>query len=174
MQQGLKITYNYSMVTCRIHPLADIQSNSIGRNTRIWQFVVVLPEAVIGEECNICSHVFIESNVVVGDRVTIKNGVQLWDGMRVKDGVFIGPNVTFTNDKFPRSKKYPANFSSTTICKGASIGGGAVVLPGVTIGAYAMVGAGAVVTRNVPPTAIVVGNPANIVGYADHDVKTSA
>ncbi|XCN71806.1 MAG: acyltransferase [Candidatus Electrothrix aestuarii] len=156
-----------------IHPLADVQSVHIGCNTKIWQFVVILDGTIIGDECNICSHVFIENDVVLGNRVTVKNGVQLWDGMRIEDDVFIGPNVTFTNDKFPRSKKYPDFFSEITICRGASIGGGAVVLPGITIGAYAMVGAGAVVTCHVPPSAIVVGNPATIVSCAEHDVKSA-
>lgn len=151
----------------RIHPSADVQSPHIGAGTNIWQFVVVLPEARIGQDCNICAQVFIENDVVVGDRVTIKNGVQLWDGLRVGDEVFIGPNVTFTNDKFPRSKVYPDTFPVTTIGKGASIGGGAVILPGLVIGELAMVGAGAVVTRDVPPRAIVVGNPAHVVSYVD-------
>lgn len=143
-----------------IHPLADVQSSKIGLTTRIWQFVVVLPEAVIGEECNICSHCLIENDVVIGNRVTIKSGVQLWDGLRVEDDVFIGPNVTFTNDKKPRSKKYPTEFERTVIGKGASIGAGAVVLPGLTIGEGAMIGAGSVVTKDVAPFTTVYGNPA--------------
>ena len=151
----------------RFHPSADVQSNAIGAGTRIWQFVVVLPKARIGRECNICAQVFIENDVVVGDRVTIKNGVQLWDGLRIDDDVFIGPNVTFTNDKFPRSKVYPENFPITTVGKGASIGGGAVILPGLTIGNLAMIGAGAVWTKGVPPRAVVIGNPARIIGYAE-------
>ena len=147
-----------------IHSLADVQSKNIGQNTKIWQFVVVLAGAKIGADCNICSHCLIENDVILGDRVTVKSGVQLWDGMRVGDDVFIGPNVTFTNDKFPRSKLYPEHFSHTIVMTGASIGGGAVILPGLTIGAHAMVGAGAVVTRSVPEGAIAVGNPARIVG----------
>lgn len=150
-----------------IHPSADAQSNQIGVGTNIWQFAVVLPKAKIGRDCNICSHVFIENDVVIGDRVTIKNGVQLWDGLRIEDDVFIGPNVTFTNDKFPRSKAHPEQFLVTTVNKGASIGGGAVILPGISIGRNAMIGAGAVVTRAVPANAIVIGNPARIVGYVD-------
>lgn len=152
----------------QIHSTADVHSAQIGEGTSIWQFVVILPQARIGRDCNVCAQVFIENDVVVGDRVTIKNGVQLWDGLRIEDDVFIGPNVTFTNDKFPRSKVWPESFPQTTIQRGASIGGGAVILPGVTIGAKAMVGAGSVVTRSVPPGAIVVGNPARIVGHVDH------
>lgn len=150
-----------------IHELADVQTTSIGEGTHIWQFVVALPGARIGGNCNICSHCFVENDVVVGDRVTIKNGVQLWDGLRIGDDVFIGPNVTFSNDKLPRSKKHQANVLQTEIESGASVGAGATILPGLRIGRHAMVGAGAVVTRSVPPNAIVVGNPARIVGYAD-------
>jgi len=155
----------------RIHPSADVQSTAIGASTNIWQYVVVLPHAKIGSDCNICAQVFIENDVVVGDRVTIKNGVQLWDGLRVEDDVFIGPNVTFTNDKFPRSKAHPEKFPVTTVRKGASIGGGATILPGLTIGEFAMVGAGAVVTCDVPPRAIVVGNPARLVGNVPEGEK---
>ncbi len=123
-----------------LHSLADAQSPHIGLNTRIWQFTVVLPRAQIGADCNICSHCLIENDVIVGDRVTVKSGVQLWDGIRIEDDVFIGPNVTFTNDIFPRSKHYPEAFSATLIKAGASIGGGATLLPGITIGRHAMVG----------------------------------
>ncbi|MCY1271259.1 dTDP-3-amino-3,6-dideoxy-alpha-D-galactopyranose 3-N-acetyltransferase [compost metagenome] len=143
-----------------IHPLSDVQSTNIGEETRVWQFTVVLAGAVIGRNCNINAHCFIENDVVIGDNVTVKSGVYLWDGMRVEDNVFIGPNVTFTNDKYPRSKQYPEQFAVTTIQRGASIGAGAVVLPGVTIGERAMVAAGAVVTRDVMPNAVVAGNPA--------------
>ena len=143
-----------------IHPLSDVQSASIGAGTKVWQFAVVLPQAKIGRDCNICSHVFIENDVIVGDRVTVKCGVQLWDGLRVEDDVFIGPNVTFCNDKRPRSKVYPDKFLTTTVRRGASIGANATILPGVTIGEGAMVGAGAVVVRDVPALAAVVGNPA--------------
>lgn len=152
-----------------IHALADVQSTAIGEGTRIWQFVVVLNGAKIGKDSNICSHCFIENDVVIGDRVTVKSGVQLWDGLRVDDDVFIGPNASFANDRFPRSKKTPEKFLRTVLETGASIGAGATVLPGVTIGSNAMVAAGAVVTRSVPPNAIVVGNPAKIVGYVDAD-----
>ena len=146
-----------------IHPLADVQTTQIGAGTRLWQFVVALPGAQIGADCNICAHCFIENDVVIGDRVTVKNGVQLWDGLRVGDDVFIGPNVTFTNDRYPRSKHHPATFAVTTVKTGASIGGGATILPGISIGRGAMVGAGAVVTQSVPDGAVVVGNPARIV-----------
>lgn len=149
------------------HSLADVQSKHIGVDTRIWQFVVILPDARIGRNCNICSHCLIENDVVMGNRVTVKSGVQLWDGTRLEDDVFIGPNVTFTNDKFPRSKIYPEKFLGITVKSGASIGAGAVILPSVTIGEHAMVGAGAVVTRSVPANAIVFGNPARITGYVD-------
>jgi acetyltransferase-like isoleucine patch superfamily enzyme/dTDP-4-dehydrorhamnose 3,5-epimerase-like enzyme len=150
-----------------VHPQAICESSSIGANTRIWAFAHILPNAVIGEECNICDGVFIENDVVVGNRVTIKCGVQLWDGVQLEDNVFVGPNVTFTNDKFPRSKVYPENFARIVIGKGASIGANATILPNITVGVNAMIGAGAVVTRSVPPNAIVVGNPAKIVGYVD-------
>lgn len=155
------------MSDAMIHPSADVQSGNIGSGTRIWQYVVVLPNAVIGQDCNVCSHCLIENDVILGDRVTLKSGVQLWDGLRVADDVFIGPNVTFTNDKFPRSKQYPDAFTPTQIDAGASIGANATILPGIRIGRQAMVGAGSVVTRSVPPNAIVVGNPARIVGYVD-------
>jgi acetyltransferase-like isoleucine patch superfamily enzyme len=149
-----------------VHSSALCESRNIGRGTRIWAFVHVLPGARLGEDCNICDHVFIENDVLIGDRVTIKCGVQIWDGLIIEDDVFIGPNATFTNDRFPRSKMYPETFSSTTIRRGASIGANATILPGISIESNAMVGAGAVVTRTVPPNAIVVGNPAKIIGYA--------
>lgn len=150
-----------------VHALADVQSLRIGARTRVWQFVVILPGATIGEDCNICSHCFVENDVVVGDRVTVKSGVQLWDGVRLEDDVFVGPNVTFTNDRFPRSRVHTGEFPRTLVRRGASIGGGATILPGIEIGRHAMIGAGAVVTQDVPERAIVVGNPARIVGYAD-------
>jgi acetyltransferase-like isoleucine patch superfamily enzyme len=143
-----------------IHNLADIATRDIGLGTRIWQFVVVLAGAKIGAECNICAHVLIEGDVVVGDRVTIKSGVQLWDGLRVGNDVFVGPNATFTNDLFPRSKQYPETYLQTVIKDGASIGAGAVILPGLVIGQGAMVAAGAVVTKDVAPRSLVLGNPA--------------
>lgn len=150
-----------------IHSLADVQTEQIGDDTRIWQFAVVLAGAQIGSGCNLNCHTFVENDVVIGDRVTLKSGVCLWDGIRVEDDVFIGPNATFTNDPTPRSKQRPEAFQRTIIQKGASIGAGAVILGGVTIGAYALIGAGSVVTKNVPPQALVRGNPARIVGWVD-------
>lgn len=143
------------------HELSDVQSSKIGAGTKIWQYVVVLENAVIGEDCNICSHCLIENDVVIGDRVTIKCGVQIWDGLRIEDDVFIGPNATFTNDPYPRSKQEFA-LLQTIIKKGATIGANATLLPGITIGENAMVGAGSVVTKDVPPNVLVVGNPARI------------
>jgi UDP-2-acetamido-3-amino-2,3-dideoxy-glucuronate N-acetyltransferase len=150
-----------------VHPQALCESATIGEGTRVWAFAHVLPRAQIGRDCNICDHVFIENDVLIGDRVTVKCGVQLWDGLRVADDVFIGPNATFSNDKYPRSKHYQTQVLQTWIERGASIGGGAAILPGIRIGARAMVGAGSVVTQDVPPKAIVLGNPAQIVGYVD-------
>lgn len=147
-----------------IHPLAAVESDHIGEGTCIWQFTVILPGAVIGRECNFCAQVFVESDVTVGDRVTVKNGVQLWDGITLEDDVFVGPNVTFTNDPFPRSGRRPSSYSRTLVKRGASIGANATILPGITIGERAMVAAGSVVTRDVPPGKLVMGNPARIVG----------
>jgi acetyltransferase-like isoleucine patch superfamily enzyme len=151
-----------------IHPNALCESSDIGAGTRVWAFAHVLPSARIGADCNICDGVFVEGDVVVGDGVTVKCGVQLWDGLRIGDRVFIGPNATFTNDRFPRSRHRPAAFLRTVVEDDASIGANATVLPGVRIGRGAMVGAGAVVTRDVPPYATVVGNPAVIIGYQDN------
>lgn len=150
-----------------VHPQGICESTTVGAGTRVWAFSHVLPGAVIGADVNINDHVFVENDVVIGDRVTLKSGVQVWDGIRLGDDVFVGPNATFTNDPFPRSKQYPESFATTVIEDGASIGGGSVILPGIRIGRRAMVGAGAVVTKDVPPYAIVVGNPARIVGYAE-------
>jgi acetyltransferase-like isoleucine patch superfamily enzyme len=149
-------------VSKNIHPLADVQSNDIGIGTRIWQFCVVFSRAKIGANCNICAQVLIENDVVIGDNVTVKSGVQLWDGVRVEDNVFIGPNVTFTNDLYPRSKVYPEKFLQTIIKSGASIGANATILAGLTIGERAMVGAGSVVTKDVPAGVVVSGNPARV------------
>lgn len=148
-----------------VHPRGICESTNIGGGTRIWAFAHVLPKAIIGSGCNICDGVFIENDVSIGNNVTVKCGVQLWDGLNIEDDVFIGPNATFTNDRFPRSKIYPEEFAKTVVRKGASIGANATILPGLEIGAGAMVGAGALVTRSVPPNAIAVGNPARIVGY---------
>jgi acetyltransferase-like isoleucine patch superfamily enzyme/dTDP-4-dehydrorhamnose 3,5-epimerase-like enzyme len=152
-------------MTYQKHPAAIVETENIGAGTRVWAFVHILPGAQIGVDCNLCDHVFIENDVVIGDRVTVKSGVQIWDGVRIEDDVFIGPNVTFTNDPFPRSKRHLKEYALTLIQKSASIGANATILPGITIGQNAMVGAGAVVTKNVPPNAIVVGNPARIVNY---------
>lgn len=143
-----------------IHKLSDVQSNNVGVDTNIWQFCIVLPKAKIGDNCNICSHCLIENDVVIGNNVTIKSGVQVWDGIQIENDVFIGPNVTFTNDKAPRSKKYPEQFLKTVVKHNASVGANATILPGITIGEYAMIGAGAVVTKNVRPYTTVLGNPA--------------
>jgi acetyltransferase-like isoleucine patch superfamily enzyme/dTDP-4-dehydrorhamnose 3,5-epimerase-like enzyme len=148
-----------------VHERAIVESSRVGPGTRVWAFAHVLPGAVIGRDCNICDGVFIENEVVVGDRVTVKCGVQLWDGVTLEDDVFVGPNATFTNDPMPRSKRYLPQSAKTIVRKGASIGANATILPGLTVGREAMVGAGAVVTRSVPPNAVVVGNPARIVRY---------
>jgi acetyltransferase-like isoleucine patch superfamily enzyme len=157
-----------------VHPAAIVESRSVGAGTRIWAFAHVLPGAVIGADCNICDHTFIENDVRVGDRVTVKCGVQLWDGITVEDDVFIGPNATFTNDPFPRSKHHLDAYPRTVVKRGASIGANATILPGLTIGEGAMIGAGAVLTHDAPPNAVLVGNPARIAGYADAPVASAA
>lgn len=151
----------------RVHPLSDVKTLKIGKTTRVWQYSVILEGAEIGENCNICAHTFIENDVVIGNNVTVKSGVYLWDGLRVEDNVFIGPNATFTNDLLPRSQKYPKAFANITLRKGASVGANATILPGLTVGEYAMIGAGAVVTKDVPEYAVVVGNPAKIIRFLD-------
>jgi len=148
-----------------IHKLADVQSTKIGKNTKIWQFCVVLKGAKIGNDCNICMNVMIENDVIIGDNVTVKSGVQLWDGLRVENDVFIGPNVTFTNDLIPRSKNVSFSLQETLLKQGASIGANSVILAGNTIGEYSFIGAGSVVTKNVPQHTIWYGNPAVQKGY---------
>ena len=155
------------MTDAFIHPQALCETEHIGPKSRIWAFAHLLPGARVGAECNICDEVFIENDVILGDRVTVKCGVQLWDGVRVEDDVFIGPNATFTNDGFPRSRQVPASFPRTVVRRGASIGANATVLPGVTVGPSAMVGAATMVVQDVPANAVLVGNPGRIIGYAD-------
>ena len=144
----------------KIHSLADVQSENIGKDTFVWQYTVILKEAIIGNNCNINCQVFIENDVIIGDNVTIKPGVQIWDGLRIENNVFIGPNVTFTNDRYPRSKQYPEEFQQTLIKKGASIGANTTILGGITIGENTLIGAGSVVTKDVPANELWVGNPA--------------
>jgi len=151
----MKLISNYS----------DVKSKQIGDNTKIWQYVVILENANIGKDCNINCNVFIENDVVIGDRVTIKPGVQIWDGIRIEDDVFIGPNVTFTNDKYPRSKHYPDKFQQITVKRSASIGANSTILGGIEIGSYAIIGAGSVVTKSVNNHQLVYGNPAEVRGY---------
>lgn len=146
-----------------IHPLSDVQSERIGSGTRVWQFCVILSEARIGADCNICSHVFIENSVTIGDRVTIKCGVQIWNGIQIDDDVFIGPNVTFTNDKHPKSRQVDFNLLQTRVHCKAVIGANATILPGLTIGEGAVVGAGSVVTKDVEANTVVCGNPAYLI-----------
>jgi acetyltransferase-like isoleucine patch superfamily enzyme len=145
-----------------IHKLSDCHNNNIPDSTNIWQFVVVLPKAKIGSNCNICCHCFIENDVIIGNNVTIKSGVYIWDGMTIYDNVQIGPNVTFTNDKYPRAKQAFV-LQRTVIKKGASIGAASVILGGVIIGENAMIGAGSVVTKDVPDNELWYGNPAKFI-----------
>lgn len=148
-----------------IHEQAIVETGQIGKGTRIWAFTHILENAVIGENCNICDHTFIEGDVVVGDNVTIKSGVYLWDGLRIEDNVFIGPNATFTNDLKPRSKVYPSEYVKTHIRKGASIGANATIICGITAGTWSMIGAGSVVTNDIPDYALAYGVPAKVRGY---------
>lgn len=150
-----------------VHEQGLCESSEVGAGTRVWAFAHVLEGARIGADCNICDGVFVEGKAIVGDRVTVKCGVQVWDGVELGDDVFVGPNATFTNDPMPRSKQWLEEYPRTIVRDGASIGANATILPGLEIGTGAMVGAGAVVTRSVPPHAIVVGNPARIMGYSE-------
>jgi len=149
-----------------IHPLSDVQSVKIGNNTRIWQFCVVLKNAIIGHDCNICASCFIENDVIIGNNVTIKNGVYLWDGIKIEDSVQIGPNVTFTNDKYPRAKQ-DFEIQRILIKTNASIGAGSTILGGITIGENAMIGAGSLVTKNVPANELWFGTPAKFIRRID-------
>tara|TARA_R100000935_G_scaffold9585_5_gene19433 strand:+ start:2135 stop:2674 length:540 start_codon:yes stop_codon:yes gene_type:complete len=152
-----------------IHELADVQTENIGEGTNVWQYCVILKDAEIGDNCNINFNVFIENDVIIGNNVTIKSGVQLWDGLRVSDDVFIGPNVTFTNDNIPRSKKYPLSFQQTILEKGASIGANSTIVAGNVIGAFSFIGAGSVVTKSTTPFSVWYGNPAVKKGYITRD-----
>jgi UDP-2-acetamido-3-amino-2,3-dideoxy-glucuronate N-acetyltransferase len=150
-----------------IHPLSDVQTKDIGENTYVWQFSVVLKKAIIGSNCNINAHCFIENDVVIGNNVTIKCGNYIWDGITIADNVQIGPNVTLTNDKYPRAKNINFKPEKLHINFGASIGGGSTLVPGINVGEFALIGAGSLVTKDVPPHALVVGSPAKIVAYID-------
>lgn len=143
-----------------VHPTAICESENIGNNTRIWAFSHVLKDVSIGEDCNLCDYTFIENGAVIGNRVTIKNGISIWDGVTIEDDVFLGPNCVLTNDTYPRSKIRHPQFEKTLLKKGASIGANATILCGIVIGRYAMIAAGAVVTKDVPDFALMVGNPA--------------
>jgi UDP-2-acetamido-3-amino-2,3-dideoxy-glucuronate N-acetyltransferase len=156
-------------MTKNIHPLSDVKTDKIGEYTSVWQFSVVLGNAIIGSNCNINCNCFIENDVIIGNDVTIKSGVQIWDGVRIEDNVFVGPNVTFTNDLIPRSKIYPEVFKQTIIRKGASIGGNSTIIAGIEIGEFAFVGAGSVVTKTVPPYTVWYGNPAKHKGFITED-----
>ena len=150
-----------------IHKLSDVKSKKIGENTSVWQYTVILEDAVVGDNCNICSNVFIENDVKIGHLVTVKNGAKLFDGLKIHDNVFVGPNVVFTNDKYPRSKKHLTNQKTTIVMKGSSIGAGSIILTGVKIGEFSMIGAGSIVTKDVEPYSIVAGNPAKKIGLID-------
>ena len=158
------------MKNYKIHPLSDVQTSRIGDNTTIWQFSIILEKAVIGSNCNINCHTFIVNEVVIGDNVTIKSGVYIWDGITISDDVFIGPNVTFTNDKFPRSKM-PFELHKISIGRGASIGAGAIIMGGVKIGNYALIAAGSIVTKDVPDYTLVLGQPAKTICKVDKKGK---
>jgi acetyltransferase-like isoleucine patch superfamily enzyme len=155
-----------------IHPTALVATKAIGEGTRIWAFVNILAGARIGRDCNICDRCFIENDVVVGDRVTVKCGVSLYDGLVLEDGVFVGPDVTIANDPRPRSGRHPAEYPRTHVREGASLGAGAILLPGVTVGRFALVGAGALVTRDVPDFALTYGSPARVHGHVCRCAET--
>jgi UDP-2-acetamido-3-amino-2,3-dideoxy-glucuronate N-acetyltransferase len=149
-----------------VHPHALCESDEIGERSRVWAFAHVMKNVRIGADCNIGDHAFVESGVVIGDRVTVKNGVAIWEGVEIEDDVFLGPNCVLTNDLMPRSRVFHEENVRTYIRRGASIGANATIIAGITLGEYCLVGAGAVVTRDVPPFAIVVGSPARVVGWA--------
>lgn len=151
----------------KIHPLSDVKSKKIGSDTTIWQYSVIFENAVVGKNCNICAHTLIENDVTIGNNVTIKSGVYLWNGITIEDNVFIGPNATFTNDFYPRSKRHPESYPTTKIKSNASIGANATILPGITVGKNSIVGAGSVVTKDVPDNVIVLGNPAKVIRSVD-------
>jgi UDP-2-acetamido-3-amino-2,3-dideoxy-glucuronate N-acetyltransferase len=153
----------------KIHILSDVQANNIGDETVVWQFTVILKGAIIGKNCNINCNCFIENDVVIGDNVTVKSGVQIWDGVKIEDEVFIGPNTTFTNDLTPRSKKRHKEFTRTLLKKGCSIGANSTIIAGIEVGKYAFIGAGSVVTKNIPPYTVWYGNPAKHKGYITED-----
>ncbi len=157
-----------------VHPSAILETPSIGAGTRIWAFSHVMCDASIGSNCNLGEHCFVESGAVIGDNVTIKNGNMIWEGVTLQDGVFVGPNVFFTNDLYPRSPRLPEAgkryadhrwLARTVVKHGASLGAGAVILAGLTLGEFSTVGAGTIVTHDVPPYALVVGNPGRIRGW---------
>ena len=154
-----------------VHKLSDVKTNNIGANTFVWQFCVILEKAIIGKNCNINCNVFIENDVIIGNNVTIKPGVQIWDGVTLEDNVFVGPNVTFTNDLLPRSQVYPKKFERTIVKKFASIGANSTIIAGISIGEYALIGAGSVVTKDIPPYTLWYGNPAKLKGYISKDNK---
>ncbi len=146
-----------------VHQLAEVRTSQIGEESQIWQFSVILEGAQIGKNCNINCHCFIENDVIIGDNCTVKSGVYLWDGIRIGNNVFIGPNVSFINDKYPHSKKYPEKFLSTFIEDNVSIGAGAIISGGIKLGAGCMVGAGSLVTKEIPPKTLWYGNPARFI-----------
>ena len=152
-----------------IHPTADVQTSKIGEGTTIWQFAVVLPGATVGKNCNVNCHTFIENDVIIGDRVTIKSGVYIWDGIEIGNDVFLGPNVTFVNDKYPRSKQYPQKFQVTKIDNFVSVGANSTIMGGVHIGEYSLIAAGSLVTKDVPPYSLMLGNPARVAGKVNQN-----